>query len=272
MTKNILVIGASSGMGKDLSLALLKANHNVYCCARRVDKMQYLQEQGANIYKLDVCDESNVQQVVAEVIKHAGHLDIVYSNSGFAIAGPVEETPIDKVHAQFDTNVYGAARVARAVLPYMREQNSGRIIFTTSIAARISTSMNSWYSASKHALNGMAKGLAQEVADFNIKVITIEPGCVKTEFDSHQLADMVATNNMETYKAIVEKSHDFLADAYGKGSCTQSTVNTMLKAGFANKPKLSYRSTLDAKLMLFAQNLIGEKLMGKAVLKLIKKF
>ncbi|WP_286265852.1 SDR family oxidoreductase [Thalassotalea atypica] len=271
MKKNILITGASSGIGKALAKKLILEGHNVYCGARRIDNMDDIRFLGASTYRLDVRNNENVNRVINAIIKEAGHLDIVYLNAGYAIAGPVEETPVEKVHQQFDTNVYGAARVVRAVLPHMREQNNGRLIFTTSIAGRASTGMNSWYSASKHALNGMVKGLAQEVAQFNIQVATVEPGCVDTELPEMQLKDMQASNQLPAYKAAVIKNHDWLKDSYNKGSDTTSTVNTLITAGFTNKPKLSYRSTIDGKLIYFIQWLFGEKCMGNIVSYLVKR-
>lgn len=271
LQKNILVVGASSGIGKDLVLQLLEKNQTVYCCARRVEYMRDLEEAGAKIYSVDVRSEQQVNRLVEQMVSDLGHIDIVYANAGFAIAGPVEETPIKKVHKQFDTNVYGAARIARAVLPHMRERKQGRIIFTTSIASRVSTGMNSWYSATKHALNGMVKGLAQEVSGFNIKVSTIEPGCVQTELGGIQLTDMLEASSLKPYQTMVSKSHNFLQNAYDSGSTTNSTVNNMLKAGFDNNPKLCYQTTLDAKLMYWVQKLIGEKALGIILTKLVNR-
>ncbi|WP_237716238.1 SDR family NAD(P)-dependent oxidoreductase [Moritella dasanensis] len=175
MKKNILIIGASSGIGYDLAIQLLKDSHHVYCGARRLHKLDNLAVLGAKIHKVDVCSEKDIIDIVDTMTKEVGHIDIVYANAGFPIAGPVEETSIEKVHQLFDTNVYGAARLARAVLPHMREQGAGRIVFTTSIASRVSTSMNAWYSASKHALNGMVKALAQEVKALIFKLSRLNP-------------------------------------------------------------------------------------------------
>jgi NAD(P)-dependent dehydrogenase (short-subunit alcohol dehydrogenase family) len=272
MEKNILVFGASSGIGFDLVKALLNQGHNVYCGARRVDKLKPLEQLGATIFSVDVRDEDDVEFMVNTMVNDLGGIDIVYANAGYAIAGPVEETTILKAQEQFNTNVFGAARIARAVLPCLREQGFGRIIFTTSIAGRVSTSMNSWYSASKHALNGLVKGLAQEVKGFNIDVITIEPGCVQTEFDSIQLEDMLNTSSLPEYRDIVNHSHAFLKQAYENGSTPESTVNTMLKVGFTPNPKLSYRSTWDAKLMHATQLKVGENRMGRIILSIINKF
>ncbi|MDN2481197.1 SDR family oxidoreductase [Vibrio agarivorans] len=269
MNKNILVLGASSGIGFDLVKTLLAQGHTVYCAARRFQRLKPLEELGAEIFKVDVRNNKDIVEMVDTMIQREGGIDIVYANAGYAIAGPVEETSIEKAKEQFDTNVFGAARVARAVLPHMREQKFGRIIFTTSIAGRVSTSMNSWYSSSKHALNGLIKGLAQEVSGFNIQVITIEPGCVQTEFDSIQLQDMLQTSSLPEYSTIVERSHAFLKRAYQNGSTSRSTVNTMLKAGFSHNPKLSYQSTWDAKLMYLVQLKIGEGRMGQGFLKII---
>ncbi|MCW8346371.1 SDR family NAD(P)-dependent oxidoreductase [Vibrio sp. ZSDZ65] len=271
MQKNILVIGASSGIGYDLCDTLVKQGHTVYCGARRLDRLEGLRKQGAHVFKTDVRNEEDLHHIITTMASEQNSIDIVYANAGFAIAGPIEETPIDKVKQQFDTNVYGAARIARQVLPYMRTQGHGRIIFTTSIASRVSTSMNGWYSASKHAVNGMVKALAQEVAGFNIHVMTVEPGCVKTELDAAQLADMKATTSLPVYADIVDKSHGFLKRGYDSGSNCDSTVKAMLTAGFSKKPKLSYQSTLDSKLMFWVQKIIGEQRIGQIVLKLIMR-
>ena len=271
MQKRILVLGASSGIGFELVEKLLTQNHIVYCAARRIDRLQPLAEKGAKVFAVDVRNESDVQAIFDKIMSEQSGIDIVYANAGYAIAGPVEDTSIEKAKQQLDTNLFGAARVARAALPIMRQQGGGRLIFTTSIAGRVSTSMNSWYSASKHALNGLAKGLAQEVADFNIKIITIEPGCVQTEFDVIQLGDMLDSNSLSEYESLVKKSHRFLDKAYRNGSTPTSTVNTMIKAGMATNPKLSYRSTWDARLMWWAQSVIGERAMGRIFLKLIHR-
>lgn len=271
MKKNILVLGASSGIGFDLCKKLLSEGNTVYCGARRVDRLQPLVELGAKAHQVDICCQEDIDAIVLLMLEQVQSIDIVYANAGFAIAGPIEETPIEKVAQQFDTNVYGAARICRSVLPHLRNQGYGRIVFTTSIAARVSTSMNGWYSASKHALNGMIKSLAQEVAKFNIQVVMVEPGCVQTEFDALQLSDMKRTTALPEYTDIVDKSHVFLEGAYRSGSSTLSTVDTLIKAGTVISPRLSYRSTLDAKLMYLAQRVFGERLMGKLFIKLIDK-
>ena len=269
MKKNILIIGASSGIGFDLAKALLKQGHTVYCCARRESRLAELEANGAYTYQVDVRLETNVQNVVQQMVSREGRIDLVYFNAGYAIAGAVEETSVEKVTQQFDTNVFGAARVLRSVLPVLREQQSGRIVLTTSIAARVSTGMNAWYSATKHALNGMAKALAQEVAQFNIDIITVEPGCVNTELPEIQLADMLNTNELEDYKLSTQRSHDFLKKAYANGSDTTSTVNVLKKAGFSVNPKQHYRTTVDSKLMFWLQKIIGEKSTGRLFNRLI---
>ena len=272
MKKNILIIGASSGIGFDLTKALLKEGHTVYCCARRENRLAELEARGAHTYRVDVRLESNVQNIVNQMVSRENHIDIVYFNAGYAISGAVEETNIEKVTQQFDTNVFGAARVLRSVLPILREQRFGRIVFTTSIAARVSTGMNAWYSASKHAVNGMVKALAQEVQQFNIDVITVEPGCVNTELPEIQLTDMLNTNQLEDYKLSTQRSHDFLEKAYSNGSDSSSTIKALIKAGFSTNPKFHYRTTFDSKLMFWLQKLIGEKRTGQIFNHLVSRY
>ncbi|WP_112477939.1 SDR family NAD(P)-dependent oxidoreductase [Vibrio variabilis] len=272
MGKNILVFGASSGIGYDLALSLITAGHNVYCGARRLGKLQQLQALGAKVFKVDVRDRESIDIMVDSMIEHHGSIDIVYSNAGYPIAGPVEVESIENAQSQLDTNLLGPARIAKAVLPYMRKQRRGRIVFTTSIAARTASSMNGWYTASKHALSGMAKTLAQEVEEFNIKIVLVEPGCVQTELPDIQLNDMLSKADViEDYRVPVEKAHRFLKKAYDSGSNTDSTVKALLSAGFREKPKLIYQSTVDAKFMAWTQKIKGESSFGRFVSFVIRK-
>ncbi len=272
MQKNVLVIGASSGIGYDLVVSLLNTGHNVYCGARRLERLTPLKELGAKVFEVDVRNGQTINHIVNEMHDSLGSIDIVYSNAGYPIAGPIEAESIENVHAQFNTNVYGPARIVQAVLPHMRKQGFGRIVFTTSIAARTSTAMNAWYSASKHALNGMVKSLSQEVREFNIEISMVEPGCVQTELPDIQLNDMLSKSAIiSDYQQSTTKAHHFLKNAYDNGSNTVSTVRTLIKAGFSSNPKLIYQSTIDAKLMAWGQKIIGEGKLGKLFSFIINK-
>ncbi len=123
--KVILVTGASSGMGKLSAQDLIKAGHIVYAVARSVDKMKDLEKLGGHIMKMDVTNEEDIKAVVAKVMAEQGCIDVLWNNAGYGLYGPVEDLSMEKVQQQFEVNVYGVARLTKAVLPYMREKREG---------------------------------------------------------------------------------------------------------------------------------------------------
>lgn len=130
----------------------------------------------------DVCSEESCQKAVAEVLQQTDRMDVVISNAGFGISGPVEFTAISEAQKQMDVNFMGAVRLTQAVLPQLRKQRFGRIIYTSSVAAVLAVPYQSFYSASKAAINAMALALANEVREFGISVSVMMPGDVSTGF------------------------------------------------------------------------------------------
>lgn len=144
-----------------------------------------------------------------EVLKQTDHVDVVISNAGYGISGPVEFTTIEAAQHQMDVNFMGAVRFTQAVLPQLRAQRSGRIIYTSSVAAILAVPYQAFYSASKAAINAMALALANEVKSFGIQVSVMMPGDVSTGFTD---ARAKSTAGEEVYtganKAITTMEHD----------------------------------------------------------------
>ena len=146
---------------------------------------------------------------MAEVLKQTDTVDVVLSNAGFGISGPVEFSQISEVEHQMDVNFLGAVRFTQAVLPQLRKQGFGRIIYTSSVAAPLPVPYQAFYSASKAAINALALALANEVKDFGISVSVMMPGDVCTGFTD---ARSKSTKGEEVYlganKAITTMEHD----------------------------------------------------------------
>jgi NAD(P)-dependent dehydrogenase (short-subunit alcohol dehydrogenase family) len=117
---------------------------------------------------------------VAEIMARSGRIDALVNNAGIGGGRAVEETPMHEVREIFETNYFGNVNVLRAVTPIMRQQKSGRIVTVGSLAGRVVMGCHAHYSASKWAMEGLSEALAQEMAEFNVKVAIIEPGCVLT--------------------------------------------------------------------------------------------
>lgn len=183
--KTLVISGGSSGIGKATASLFAERGWCVFELSR------HGQEQGDNVPNTkgkiihiycDVCSEESTRQAIKEVLQRTDHIDVVISNAGFGISGPVEFTDIKEAERQMDVNFMGAVRFTQAVLPQLRKQRGGRIIYTSSVAAVLAVPYQSFYSASKAAINALALALANEVREFGISVSVMMPGDVSTGF------------------------------------------------------------------------------------------
>ena len=182
MSKVVLVTGASSGMGHEAAILLAKEGHHVYAGARRVGRMADLADHGITAVELDVTKGDDNERVVNQVIEGEGRIDILINNAGFGLYGPVEDVALEDARYQFEVNLFGLAHLTQLVLPHMREQGSGRIVNISSVGGRVFSPFGAWYHATKHALEGWSDCLRLETAPFNIQVVLVEPGLIKTDF------------------------------------------------------------------------------------------
>ena len=184
MEKNkvILITGASSGIGFDAAHALVKQGHRVYAAARRVELMEALKADGVQVIRMDVTDEVSLKQGVEAVIQAEGRIDVLVNNAGYGFFGAIETVPLEEARRQLEVNVFGLARLTQLVLPYMREQGSGRIINTSSIAGKMVFYMGGWYNVTKYSVEAFSDALRMEMKPFGIDVVMIEPGAIKTDW------------------------------------------------------------------------------------------
>ncbi len=173
----VLVTGASSGLGRATALLLARQGYRVYGTSRRPSA----DLDGVQMLVLDVREDTSAAEAVRNVLEQTARIDVLVNNAGYVLGGAIEETSIDEAKAQFDTNFFGAVRMAAAVLPSMRARGGGRIINIGSLAGLIGVPFEGFYSASKHALEGYTASLRQEVRPFNIHVSIVEPGFFGSE-------------------------------------------------------------------------------------------
>ena len=192
--RTLLITGGSSGIGLATVQLFVSKGWIVFELSR-----SGVSSTSVTHIHCDVTDESSVQNAVAQVMQHTDTIDVVISNAGFGISGPIEFTSIEEAQKQFDVNLFGAVRLTKAVLPILRNQGYGRIIYTSSVAADLSIPYQSFYSASKSALNAIALALANEVRSFGIQVGVLMPGDVATGFTD---AREKSVAGMEIYSAL----------------------------------------------------------------------
>jgi len=179
------ITGTSSGFGRILAEKVLAKGDKVVATARKPEVLQDLIEkypETARAVKLDVTQEADAKNAIAEAVKAFGRIDVLINNAGYAIVGAIEEVTGEQAKQQFDTNVFGVLNVTREALPILREQKSGHIVNISSLVGFSAFPLLGLYSASKFALEGLTESLATEVAPFGIKTMIVEPGPFKTGF------------------------------------------------------------------------------------------
>lgn len=183
MARSVLVTGANSGIGRATALELAAAGYAVVGTVRSEDKAAGLQAEagrrGVTVSTVlgDVADADDCARMVAEAgVRTDSRLWALVNNAGYAQAGAVEDVDDDAVRAQLEVNLVAPMRLARLVLPGMREAGGGRIVNVSSLAGRASSPMAGWYAASKHGLEAVTDALRVEVDGMGVRVVLVEPG------------------------------------------------------------------------------------------------
>lgn len=177
MKKVCVITGGTSGIGLCTAKALAARGYTVYALSRHACQMDSVLHITA-----DVTNEESVQAAVQQIVAQAGRIDLLVNNAGFGISGAVEFTDTKEAQRQLEVNFFGMVRMNRYVLPVMRAQGSGRIINLSSVAGAIPIPFQTYYSASKAAINAYTLALANEIRPFGIQVCCVQPGDIRTGF------------------------------------------------------------------------------------------
>jgi NAD(P)-dependent dehydrogenase (short-subunit alcohol dehydrogenase family) len=263
MDKTVLVTGSSSGIGRATAYEFLAEDWTVYATARNPADVETLGEEGCRIATLDVTDDGDVERVVDRMIDEEGRIDALVNNAGYGQYGPVEDVPTEAVHRQFDVNVYGPHRLARAVLPRMRSQRDGTIVNVSSVAGRVSYPGAGVYCASKHAMEALSDALRNEVDDYGVDVVLIEPGPVRTGFQETAADSLASEDDDGTDLPGVERSgaYDEIYDAVDDGTTIgglgavdpELIAEFVVNAASATRPRARYQPGTVARVGVLAR-------------------
>ncbi|MBW7458449.1 SDR family NAD(P)-dependent oxidoreductase, partial [Paenibacillus sepulcri] len=209
----VLITGASSGIGEAAAIRLHKKGFTVYAGARRVEKMRHLEQAGIHLLALDVSDDGSMQDAVAHIIAQEGRIDVLINNAGYGSYGALEDVPLSEGKYQFEVNVFGLARLTQLALPYMRNNQSGKIVNISSIGGRTHEPLGSWYHATKYAVEGMSDCLRLELKDMGIDVIIIEPGGVKSEWSGIASDSLLKVSGHTAYRKLAVMNAKLMASS-----------------------------------------------------------
>jgi NAD(P)-dependent dehydrogenase (short-subunit alcohol dehydrogenase family) len=232
----VLVTGASSGFGRAIADALRQRGHRVYGTSR---KPTAAAPDRAALIAMDVDDDASVAAGVAHVLSDAGRIDAVVNNAGLGYAGALEDTTVEEARRQFETNLFGAHRVCRAVLPHMRERRAGRIVNMSSLGGLVTVPFQGMYCASKYALEAYTQALRMEVRPFGIHVAMIEPGDFATGFTAHRRMTAASTPD-SPYAARCRSAVATMAKDEGATTDIGPVVRAAIDSIESDRPPLRY--------------------------------
>lgn len=236
MSKVVLVTGASSGIGKSVAIFLQEKGYKVFGTSRNPKNVN---DFSFELIALDVLKVETIQKAVDYILQKEGRLDVLVNNAGMGITGPIEDTPTDEMRAVFNTNLFGAVDVMKAVLPQMRKQKSGTIINVTSIAGYMGLPFRGLYSASKGALELITEATNMEVKGFGINVVNVAPGDFATNIAAGRYHTPVYKNS--AYKENYQANLD-LMDAHVDGGMNPiEMAKTIYKIINTESPKIHYK-------------------------------
>lgn len=258
----ILITGASSGIGYQTAQDLARQGHTVYGAARRVDKITTLAKDGVKPLPLDVTSDASLQAAVTTLIANEGRIDVLINNAGYGSYGAVEDVTIAEAKKQFDVNLFGMARLTQLVLPYMRQQHSGRIINTSSMGGRLVSYMGAWYHATKYAVEAFSDALRMETKAFGIQVSLIEPGGIKTNWGFIAADHLVASAQGGAYEQQATKAAMGMRRQYASKLLSQPAVisKAIAKAVNQRHPRPRYLVGFGAKPLVFAKAILPTRL------------
>ncbi len=266
-----LVTGASSGIGEATVERLLAQGFIVYAGARRIERMSGIEQRGAHTLSLDVTDDASMTDAVAQILQERNRIDVLVNNAGYGSYGSVEEVPLEEARRQFEVNVFGLARLTQLVLPAMRERRSGRIINVSSIGGRIYEPLGAWYHATKFAVEGLSDSLRLEVAPFGIDVTIIQPGPIRTEWNTIARDSMVTVSGEGPYADIARRMRATYEKIDGGRSAgtPEQVAEAIVRAATARRPKTREAVPASAKTVVGARRLLSDRAMDRLMMRVL---
>lgn len=253
--ETVLITGCSSGIGRATAEAFLDSDWVVYATARDTDDITDLAERGCETARLDVTDDEDVARVVDSIEEDTGRIDCLVNNAGYSQNGPLEDIPVERLHAQFDVNVYGPHRLTRAVLPLMREQEEGTIVNVSSIYGTVSSPGAGAYAGSKFALEAMSDALRSELDPFDIDVVLVQPGPVTTEFNDRLSKKLDELDRTADYEWLYEAIEDVntVSSSAPVASEPEDVATIIHDAAHLSNPKTRYPVGPLGKLIVYSR-------------------
>ncbi|OUV62753.1 MAG: short-chain dehydrogenase [Gammaproteobacteria bacterium TMED119] len=272
---SILITGCSTGIGYQVAKDLhFNTDYRVIASARSAEDVARLNAQGLYCVQLDLQDSDSIKSAFEQTLEHTGgELYGLFNNGAYGQPGAVEDLSRGMLREQFETNVFGTMELTNLAIRVMRKQNSGRILFNSSVLGFVALTLRGAYNASKYALEGFADTLRLELTDTGIDISLIEPGPVATNFRSNSHAMYIKTlkGKPSVFTAAYQANEARLAKAGPAAPLTlpaSAVTPKVMHALDSKRPKARYYVTVPTYFMAYLKRILTHKAMDKVLLKI----
>jgi len=202
--KNILVTGASSGIGLTSAKSLVEHGHEVWGTSRNLERIPKMPR--LHPIRLDLADRLSIEEAFASTLAEAGHLDVLINNAGAGHFGPAELLPLETITSQFQILVFGQIQLMQLALQHMRPRGEGLIINVTSLASRLPVPFMAAYNAAKAALASFTMSIQLEFAHPDVRIIDLQPGDIRTDFNE----GVIVSEKDDRYNAKIARTWEIV--------------------------------------------------------------
>jgi NAD(P)-dependent dehydrogenase (short-subunit alcohol dehydrogenase family) len=258
--KVAVVTGSSTGgIGYETSLILARNGFLTYATMRNMEgggganqitDIAKNEELPLEVIQLDVNNDKSVADAIDRIVSEKNRIDVVVNNAGYGFTGALEETSMDEIKSQFETNFFDAVRVMKSVIPIMRKQATGIIVNTTSLSGKVPLPLESVYTASKFALEGISESMQYELEPLRIKIIIIEPGGVGSSFLKSSKVPSKTSDLNSSYRSIENKISESFKQWSQNLMHPSEVAKVVLEAVTSDNPDLRYIVGKDASTMI----------------------
>jgi NAD(P)-dependent dehydrogenase (short-subunit alcohol dehydrogenase family) len=259
--RTVLITGCSTGIGRATAERLAARGWTVWATARRPEAIADLEGHGCRILALDVTDEGSMRAAV-ERAEADGPLGALVNNAGYSQSGALESVDVDRVRAQFETNVFGLLRLSQLVLPGMRRAGAGRIVNLSSMGGKLTFPGGGVYHATKYAVEALSDVLRFEVQGFGVDVVIVEPGLIRTAFGDTAVSTVDAGDGpYAQFNVAVSRA---TAGAYSGpmsrlGAGPGAVAKVIERALTAKRPRTRYKVTASARVLMAQRRLVPDR-------------
>ena len=248
-TLNVLVTGATSGIGRHAAIHLATRGYRVFATGRRADVLAEVakeaEAQGARLetLPLDVTQQADIDAVRAAVLKATNGygLDVLINNAGYGTSGPTELCSDEDFRRQYDVNVFGLMAMTRAFLPMMRERGSGRVLNVSSVGGRLTLPLMGVYNSTKYAVESLTNALRMELLPFGVDFVLIEPGPIRTSFNERSLAEAQPYRRSDSpYAPVTDRAEELFALAGKTAAGPEAVTRAIVRAIRSRRPRPRY--------------------------------